>query len=144
MNSDKTESNHHNDITSKIIGCCYKVSNTLGCGFLEKLYENALAIEIRKAGLEVAQQYPIPVYYSGVLIGDYVADLLVEREVLVELKTVKLLEDIHTAQCLNYLAATQLPLCLLVNFYHPRVEIKRLTRHLEPEERRSILSNHQR
>jgi GxxExxY protein len=115
-----------NQVTEKIIGCLLKVSNTLGGGFLEKVYENAAAIEIAKAGLSVRQQLPIDVKYHGVLVGQYVADMLVADLVLLEFKAVKILEDVHTAQCLNYLRATALPVCLLVNFYRPRVEIKRL------------------
>jgi GxxExxY protein len=118
-----------NDITEKIIGCLYQVSNTLGCGFLEKVYENASGIAIAKAGLRVQQQFPIQVRYEGVVVGDYFADLLVEELVLVELKTVKAFDDVHTAQCLNYLRATGLPVCLLVNFYRPKLEIKRIIPH---------------
>lgn len=118
-----------NDITEKIIGCLYQVSNTLGCGFLEKVYENASGIAIAKAGLRVQQQFPIQVRYEGVIVGDYFADLLVEELVLVELKTVKTFDDVHTAQCLNYLRATGLPVCLLVNFYRPKLEIKRIVPH---------------
>lgn len=115
-----------NQITEKIIGCVYRVSNTLGGGFLEKVYENATAIEVSKTGLRVCRQYPIKVKYDGVVVGDFFADMLVEDTVLVEFKAVKLLEDVHTAQCLNYLRATSLPVCLLINFYRPKVEIKRL------------------
>ena len=118
-----------NEITEKIIGCLYQVSNSLGCGFLEKVYENASGIAIVKAGLRVQQQFPIQVRYEGVVVGDYFADLLVEELVLVELKTVKAFDEIHTAQCLNYLRATGLPVCLLVNFYRPKVEIKRIVPH---------------
>lgn len=118
-----------NDITEKIIGCLYQVSNTLGCGFLEKVYENASGIAIAKAGLRVRQQFPIQVRYDGVVVGDYFADLLVEELVLVELKTVKAFDDVHIAQCLNYLRATGLPVCLLVNFYRPKLEIKRIVPH---------------
>lgn len=118
-----------NEITEKIIGCLYQVSNSLGCGFLEKVYENASGIAIAKAGLRVQQQFPIQVRYEGVVVGDYFADLLVEELVLVELKTVKAFDDVHTAQCLNYLRATGLPVCLLVNFYRPKVEIKRIVPH---------------
>lgn len=118
-----------NDITEKIIGCLYQVSNSLGCGFLEKVYENASGIAIAKAGLRVQQQFPIQVRYEGVVVGDYFADLLVEELVLVELKTVKAFDDVHTAQCLNYLRATGLPVCLLVNFYRPKIEIKRIVPH---------------
>ena len=114
-----------NPITERIIGCCFTVSNALGCGFLEKVYENALAIKLGKCGLKVEQQAGIPVYYSGQIVGDYIADLLVEGLVLVELKVVKSLDEVHTAQCLNYLSATGLPVCLLVNFYRPRIEVKR-------------------
>ncbi len=118
-----------NEITEKVIGCLYQVSNSLGCGFLEKVYENASVIAIEKAGLRVQQQFPIQVRYEGVVVGDYFADLLVEELVLVELKTVKAFDDVHIAQCLNYLRATGLPVCLLVNFYRPKVEIKRIVPH---------------
>ena len=115
-----------NEVTEKIIGCVYKVSNTLGGGFLEKVYENASVIEVGKTGLDVRQQYPIEVKYDGVIVGEFFADLLVANLVLVEFKAVKLLEDVHTAQCLNYLRATGLPVCLLINFYRPKVEVKRI------------------
>ena len=115
-----------NQLTEKIIACVYRVSNTLGSGFLEKVYENALAIELRNNGLKVEQQHPIKVFYDGQAVGDFAADLLVEGCVIVELKAVRTFEDVHSAQCLNYLKATNLKLCLLVNFGRPRVEIKRL------------------
>jgi GxxExxY protein len=115
-----------NAITEKIIGCAYTVSNTLGAGFLEKVYENALAHEARKAGLRVAPQHSIVVNYDGVVVGEYAADLLVEGKVIVELKAVKNLDDVHTAQCLNYLKATGLHVCLLINFGKPKVEVKRI------------------
>jgi len=115
-----------NAITEKIIGCAYKVANELGCGFLEKVYENALAHEIRKIVLKVEQQKKIKVYYDKVEVGIYEPDLLVENAVIVELKTVKSLEDSHKAQCLNYLKATGLKICLLINFGNPRVEVKRV------------------
>ena len=113
-------------ITEKIIGCAYNVVNGLGAGFLEKIYENALAIEIRKTGLEVEQQKAIRVLYDGKVVGDYFADLLVENSVRVESKAVKALEDIHMAQCLNYLKATGLKICLLINFGRPRIQVKRI------------------
>ena len=115
-----------NKITEVIIGSAYKVANTLGCGFLEKVYENALAYEIRKQHLEVKQQESIKVYYEGVEVGFYEADLWIEDKVLVELKAVKNLDDVHRAQCLNYLKATKVKICLLINFGNPRVEIKRI------------------
>jgi GxxExxY protein len=113
-------------LTEVIIGCAMRVHNTLGPGFLEKVYENALAHELRKAGLFVEQQCPMPVWYDGVNIGDYVADLLVERKVIVELKTARALGDEFTAICLNYLKAAGKPVCLLMNFAKPRLEWRRL------------------
>src|SRR5579859_2659574 len=115
-----------NEITEKIIGCSYAVSNDLGVGFLEKVYENALAYELRQNGLRVEQQWPIKVNYKNVVVGDYTADLLVEELVLIELKAVKDLDAVYEAQCLNYLKATGMKLCLLINFGRPRLEIRRL------------------
>ena len=115
-----------NRITEKIINCVYRVSNTLGSGFLEKVYENALAIELRKNGLRVEQQHPIIVFYDNNLVGDFVADLLVEDSVLVEMKAAKTLDEVHSAQCMNYLKATGLKVCLLVNFGRPRADVKRI------------------
>ncbi|RLC97770.1 MAG: GxxExxY protein [Chloroflexi bacterium] len=110
----------------QIIGGAFTVSNELGSGFLEKVYENALAHELRKAGIRVEQQHPIKVYYDGIVVGDYVADLLVEGCVLVELKAVKALGNIEMAQCLNYLKAIDLRICLLFNFGRPKVKVKRI------------------
>jgi|ERR1017187_5099903 GxxExxY protein len=115
-----------NKITETVIGAAYKVGNTLGSGFLEKVYENALAIETRKSGLLVVQQHPINVKYEGAIVGEFIADLLAQDEVLVELKAVKALNEIHLAQCLNYLKATGLHICLLINSGNPKVEIKRI------------------
>ena len=115
-----------NKITEAVIGAAYKIGNTLGSGFLEKVYENALAIEIRKCGLGVVQQHPINVKYEGAIVGEFVADLLVQEEILIELKAVKSLDEIHLAQCLNYLKATGFHVCLLINFGNPKVEIKRV------------------
>ncbi|MFH0981742.1 MAG: GxxExxY protein [Planctomycetota bacterium] len=115
-----------NKITERVIGCAYTVGETLGCGFLEKVYENALAHELRKAGLRAKQQQAIEVWYDGVVVGEYVADMLVEEGVLLELKAVKAFDDVHMAQCLNYLKATKLSVCLLINFGNPQVEIKRI------------------
>lgn len=115
-------------LTGKIIGCAHTVSNVMGCGFLEKVYENALAHELSRSGLRVQAQVPVDVYYDDVVVGQYLADLMIEEKVLVELKAVKALDDIHAAQCLNYLNATGLHVCLLLNFGKPRVEIRRLVR----------------
>jgi len=123
--ADRTELNK---LTEKIIGCAYKVSNALGCGFLEKVYENALTIELRKAGLKVEQQAAIKVLYDGVVVGQYFADLLVEGCVVVELKAAKDVDEVHEAQCLNYLKATGLTVALLINFGSPKVKVKRFVR----------------
>jgi len=112
-------------MTERIIGCAFKVANALGHGFLEKVYENALAHELRKAGLEVAQQHGLEVHYDGVLVGEFVVDLLVEGRVLVELKAVAGILDVHVAQSLNYLKASGRPLCLLFNF-GPSLQVRRL------------------
>jgi GxxExxY protein len=117
-------------LSNRIIGCALTVANTLGSGFLEKVYENALALELRRAGLAVAQQHGISVVYLGVTVGDYVVDLLVEGAILVELKTVRALDRVHRAQCLNYLRATGMQLCLLLNFGTPRLEIRRVVQGL--------------
>jgi GxxExxY protein len=115
-------------LTERIIGCAYQVGNTLGPGFLEKVYENAFAHELRKSGLTAIQQHGIEVHYDGVLVGDFIADLLVEDAVLIELKAVKDLAEIHTAQCLNYLKATGKSVCLLINFGKAKIEVRRFER----------------
>jgi GxxExxY protein len=120
------DENELNLLSEKIIGCAYTVGNALGCGFLEKVYENALAHEIRKLGLKVEVQKPLHVIYDGVVVGEYFADLLIEDILLIELKTTNGFSDNHKAQCINYLNSTKLPLCLLINFGRPRVEIKRV------------------
>jgi GxxExxY protein len=114
-------------LSEQVIGCAFEVSNALGSGFLEKVYENALASEIRETtDLRVEQQHPMAVSYKGRVVGEFVADLLVEDRLLVELKAVSALDKIHRAQCVNYLRATGLRLCLLLNFGLPRVEIARV------------------
>jgi GxxExxY protein len=102
MNADQL-----NKISERIINAAYKVSNTLGSSFLEKVYENALAHQLRKDGMKIEQQRPIKVYYDDVVVGEYFADLIAEGIVIVELKTARRIEDIHLAQTLNYLKATQ-------------------------------------
>jgi GxxExxY protein len=133
MNTDDTEGKTMdeaalNDLTEKIIGAAFQVSNTLGCGYLEKVYENALAHELRKRGMQVQQQLPIPVYYDSVLVGDFYADLLVNEAVLIELKAVREFDRVFEAQCLNYLKGTDKRICLLMNFGKPRLEVKRYRR----------------
>jgi GxxExxY protein len=122
-----------NDITYAINGAVFEVNDILGPGFLEKVYENALLVELRRQGLKVKNQVPIKVSYKGEVVGDYTADLLVEDVVIVELKTVENLDRAHKAQLLNYLKATGLHVGLLVNFRHKKADIKRMVLDL-PEE----------
>lgn len=104
------------ELTEIVIGCAFQVANESGVGFLERVYENSLAHELRKAGLNVCQQIPIQVRYDGVIVGDYVVDLPVEDDLIVELKHSKPLTDADLAQALNYLKATGKELALLINF----------------------------
>jgi GxxExxY protein len=115
-----------NPMPKQIIGCALTVSGALGAGFLEKVYENADAHELRKAGFAVEQQRGVTVMYDGTSVGEYFVDLLIEHAVMVELKVVQKLNCAHRAQCLNYLRATGLHLCLLMNFGNPRLEIRRV------------------
>jgi GxxExxY protein len=103
-------------LTQQIIGAFYTVYNALGYGFLERVYENAMTIELRKRGLRVTTQAPINVYYDGEVVGDYVADMIVEDKVIVELKAVRQLQTTHEAQLLNYLNATLYEVGLLFTF----------------------------
>jgi GxxExxY protein len=101
------------------------VANALGGGFLEKIYENALLIELRKNGLRAQPQHPVDVLYDGQVVGEFFTDILVEDVVILELKATNEHHEIFTAQCLNSLKATGKPLSLLLNFGEPRLEIKR-------------------
>ncbi len=114
----------HNELTEQIIRIFYKVYNTLGYGFLEKLYESAMMIEFKTAGIPAASQSPIRVHYHDELIGEYYADILVDKKVIVEIKAAKTLALEHEAQLLNYLKATDIEVGLLLN-YGPKPEIKR-------------------
>ena len=114
-----------NDITYKIRAAIFEVNRILGAGFLEKVYENALLFELRHMGLKAEAQVPIHVNYKGELAGEYFADIVVEDKVILELKAVESLQKIHEAQLLNYLKATNYKIGLLVNFTHPKAEIKR-------------------
>ena|SRR5215469_11542095 len=113
-------------LSNRIIGCAFAVANALGSGFLEKVYENALAMELRMAGLGVEQQRGITVTYKGSVVGKYFVDILVEGAILIELKTVRALDRAHRAQCINYLRGTGKHLCLLFNFGTPRLEFQRV------------------
>ena len=113
-----------NELTERTIGCAYAVHNELGAGFLEKVYENALRIESGRAGLKVEQQKVIAVYYLGELVGDFVADMVIEGKVIVEVKAVREIVKEHEVQLVNYLAATGIDDGLLINFGES-VQVKR-------------------
>jgi len=113
-------------LTESVLGAIFEVSNTLGAGFLEKVYQRALFKELSVRGLQVVSQAAFPVVYKGENVGEYYADFLVEDVLLLELKCVEHLAIEHTAQCLNYLRASGRTLCLLVNFQKPKVEWKRV------------------
>ncbi len=117
-----------NSIAEAVIGCAYRVHDTLGHGFLERVYENAQVHELRKNETACIKQRLFVVVYDGVDIGEYVADLIAAERVLVEIKAIAAIDNAHVAPCLNYLAVTQLPLCLLLNFGQ-RVEVRRFRGH---------------
>jgi len=114
-----------NELTYLINGAIYEVNRELGSGFLEKVYENALLVELTNKGLKAKNQIPICVKYKGTEVGEYYADIVVENQVILELKTVDSLQKIHEAQLLNYLKATGYKIGLLVNFTYPKAEIRR-------------------
>lgn len=119
-------------LTHRIIGCAFEVGNQLGIGYVEKVYENAMVHEMRKRGLKVAQQVRLEVFYDGISVGEFFADVVVEGCVLLELKSAKTLLDAHTAQALNYLKTTGLTLALVINFGTPRVQTQRVVRNFQP------------
>lgn len=123
MSTNKFEGKH-SDLTDLILNAFYKVHRKLGYGFNEKVYENSLAIELRKAGLQVAQQAEIEVFYAGQPVGTYFADVIVNEVVMLELKAAKQLAEEHEAQLLNYLKATRIEVGLLLNF-GPTTDVKR-------------------
>ena len=125
MNADADE-NRLNALSRQVIGCAFSVHNALGAGFLEMVYENALALELRGAGLAMVQQQGLAVLYRGAVVGEYATDLIVEQSLLVELKAARALDEAHHAQCINYLKASGLRLGLLLNFGGPRLDIRRV------------------
>jgi len=118
----------HGEVTEQVIGASFEVWKELGYGFLEKVYENALMVELKLRGIAAEQQYGIDVHYKGVLVGQYAADLFTERKVIVELKAEKEYNSKHEAQLLNYLKATGIHVGLLLNFGEKRCEFKRLVK----------------
>ena len=115
-------------LSEKVIGCAIEVSRTLGHGFLERVYESALAIELNRSGITFERQKPIPVFYRSELVGDYICDFVIERKLIVEIKAMKTLASAHEAQVLNYLKATDFSVGLLLNFGNSKLGIRRLVR----------------
>jgi len=122
------ESKIDDELTYKIIGCAMKVHNTLGNGFQEVIYQRCLAIEFDKIGLEYLREEEMPIYYDSIQVGTRRADFIIANQVLVELKAMVKLEDVHLAQGLNYLTAYQIEKGLLINFGATSLEVKRLFR----------------
>ena len=116
----------YKELSYKIIKLALEVHNELGCGFLEKVYENALMILLNREGIPAKQQAPADVYFQNKVVGQYYADILVGNKVILELKTVEAIANIHKAQLLNYLRATGIKLGLILNFARPRFEYKRM------------------
>ncbi len=114
------------ELTDKILGAAFKVQNALGTGFLEKVYENALAFELRKGRLAVECQKPFPVRYEGTVVGDYLADIVVSGKVIVECKAASNLDPVHEAQLMNYLKASGLRIGVLLNFGRPKFQYGRI------------------
>ena len=121
-----TDEHRFDSLTEQVLSAVFEVSNTLGAGFLEKVYERALLIELGIRGVRASAQTSLAVTYKGRSVGEYFADILVEEVLVVELKCVDRLANEHMAQCLNYLRASGLTRCLLVNFQQPKVEWKRI------------------
>ena len=123
-----------NMLTERVLGAVLEVSNTLGAGFLEKVYERALLVELHLRDIRATAQASLTVMYKGRSVGEYFADLLIEDVLVVELKCVESLANEHLAQCLNYLRASGLSVCLLVNFQKPRVEWRRIVHRFQTSE----------
>ena len=114
----------HSELSEKIIAAAYQVHKELGCGFLEKVYKNALVVQLQEAGIRCEVEVPLKVHYHKKVVGDYFADIIVDEKIVVEIKAVKILEQVHEVQLVNYLKATGINVGLLMNFGQS-VEIKR-------------------
>ena len=136
MNTDQTQFKYQ-ELTEKIIGVFYDVYNEIGYGFLESVYEKCLVVALREAGLTAEQQVPIPFFFRGHALADFSADLLVNRKILIEIKTCKTLDRSHEAQLLNYLRATEIEVGLLLNFGE-RPQVKRLIFDNERKKQRGL------
>ncbi len=116
----------YKELSFRIMKAVMEVHNTLGAGFLEKVYENAIMIKLKKYGLKAVQQQPIKVHFEGEVVGDYFADILVEDKVILEIKCIEKITDVQRAQVINYLKATDLKLGIIVNFSKPKLEYERI------------------
>ncbi len=123
----------YKELTEQIIGCAYRVYNTMGFGFLESVHEKCLMIELRKLGLRAESQKSLTVSYDGEVVGEFVADVVVEDTIILELKAVRRIVVSHEVQLVNYLVATGKPVGLLLNFGEERVEVKRKVKDLPRE-----------
>ena len=123
----------YEELTEKIIGCAFRVYNKMGFGFIESVYEKCMKIELRKVGLDAEFQKPITVYYDSEIVGEFVADIVVNNDVIVELKSVRQWALAHEVQLVNYLVATGKSVGLLINFGEEKAEIKRKLRDLSPD-----------
>ena len=121
----------YKEITEKVIGCAFRVYNKMGFGFLESVYEKCMQIELNKVGLNAESQKPITVLYDDKIVGEYIADLVIEDILIVELKSVKKIIKIHEMQLVNYLVATGKPVGLIINFGELKVDIKRKLKDLK-------------
>ena len=116
----------YKELSYRIMKALMEVHNTLGAGFLEKVYENAIIVKLRKAGLKAIQQEPIKVHFEGEIVGDYFADILIEDKIILEIKCIEKITNVHRAQVINYLKATGLRLGIIVNFAKPKLEYQRI------------------
>ena len=123
----------HRELTEKIIGCAYRVYNRMGYGFLESVYEKCLLIELIKAGLSAVSQKSITVFYDNKVVGEFVADIIVEDTIILELKSVRQIIQAHEVQLVNYLVATGKSIGLIINFGERKVEIKRKVRNFDKD-----------
>jgi len=121
----------HTELTEKIIGCAYRVYNKMGFGFLESVYEKCLLIELNKSGLHVEAQKPVRVFYEDQIVGEFVSDIVVNDQIIVELKSVRHIIQAHEVQLVNYLVATGKSVGLIINFGEHKVEVKRKLRKLK-------------
>lgn len=121
----------YKELTEKIIGCAYRVYNKMGFGFLESVYEKCMLIELRKEGFNVESQKPITVYYEDEIVGEFVADIVVNGTIILELKSLRRIIQAHEVQLVNYLVATRKPVGLILNFGEDKVEVKRKVKDIE-------------